>query len=144
MVTNNYLHTYPVGFATGEALKVPMPELTFLKYMHRSDPYYCLQHSCTCCSFSRRLNGAALVAAALRGHPVGTPPEPTPQVSWALGGRGWPPPIAAVGPLGALPRPGCAHAGANSVHGGSGRMYPSLGRRCGVTPSVHRRNPLHR
>ena len=56
--------------------------------------------------------------AALRCHPVGTPAEPTPQVGWALGGRRWPPPIATVGPLGALPRPGCAHRRANSVSGG--------------------------
>ena len=82
--------------------------------------------------------------AALRCHPVGTTAETTPQVSWALGGRRWPPPIAAVGPLGALHRPGCAHRPANSVSGGLGRMYPALGRRYGVTPSVHRRNPLDR
>ena len=82
--------------------------------------------------------------AALRCHPVGTPAEPTPQLSWALGGRRWPPPIAAVGPLGALPRPGCAQNRDKVSCGGLGQMYPSLGRRCGVTPSVRRRNPLHR
>ena len=75
---------------------------------------------------------------------VGKPAEPTPQVSWALGKRRWPPPIAAVRPLGALARPGCARRRANAVFGGEGRMYRALGRPYGVTPSVHRRNPLHR
>ena len=56
--------------------------------------------------------------AALRRHPVGTPAEPTPQVSWALEGPRWPPPIAAAGSLGALPRPGCAHQRENPLSGG--------------------------
>ena len=62
--------------------------------------------------------------AALRCHPVGTPAEPTPQVSWAVGKRRWPPPIAAVRPLGALARPGCARRRG----GGRGRMRCSGGR----------------
>ena len=45
--------------------------------------------------------------AALRRHPAGTPADSVPRVSWALGQRRWPPPIATFGPLGALPRWGC-------------------------------------
>ena len=72
--------------------------------------------------------------ARLRLHPVGTPAESAPWVSWALGEPRWPPPIAAVRPLGALARPGCARRRANAVFGGEGRMHRALGRPYGVTP----------
>ena len=68
---------------------------------------------------------------------------PAPYVSWTLGKPRWPPPIAAVRPLGALPRPGCAHTEADPVHRAVGQMCTVLGRRYGFTPSVHRLNPLH-
>ena len=76
--------------------------------------------------------------AALRCHPVGTPAEPTPQVSWALGGPRWPPPIAAAGSLGALPRPGCAHnRQATGARPPQRKILPAL-------PPEHRIRPSER
>ena len=73
--------------------------------------------------------------AWLRLHPVGTPAESAPWVSWALGEPRWPPPIAVVRPLGALARPGCAHTEADPVHRPVGRMCTVLARRYGFTQS---------